>query len=289
MKTNFSRAICVIAISSTVFYSCSKTNNKPVTTPDETAFTLPDGSHFLGCNFSSPEDLADVPLFKAKPDLTLSVLPSSLTLSHPPIGNQGQQGSCVGWGAATTDGIYYYYKTGKTSWDKATDIMSPSFVYNKIKAGSCNAGASIAKAIKFLKSTGDCQWNDMIYTDQSCSAVPGATATADGALHKITSYAAISPSDLTTIKTVLNQNHPVIIGVQVDNNYERLNKTNFTWTPNTSTILGGHCNTIIGYDDTKQAFYVQNQWGTNWGSAGFYWISYTMMATNKVMEAYYVQ
>ena len=242
MKTIQLSALCAIGISLTVFYGCTKTNpeaTNPVTNPgDSPTFTLPDGSHFLGCNPSSPEDLADIPVFQPKQQL-LAVLPANLTLSHPPIGNQGQQGSCVGWGAATTDGIYYYYKSGQGTWDKTVDIMSPSFVYNKIKVGSCNAGASIARAIKFLKSDGDCIWNDMVYTDQSCSALPTTVATTNAATHKITSYASILHSDITTIKTVLSQNHPVIIGVQVDNNYERLNKTNYTWTPNSSTILGG--------------------------------------------------
>jgi C1A family cysteine protease len=293
MKTRSIRALCAVAAAAIIVYGCSKSSPEktPVpTSPEETGtFMLPDGSHFMGCNFSTAEDLADVPVYHVKEDQTLSVLPTTYTLAHPPIGNQGQQGSCVGWGAATTDGIYYYYHAGLNSWTNTSDIMSASFVYNSIKAGSCNAGASIARAVKYLKSTGDCILGDMAYTDKSCSATPTAAASSNASLHKITSYAAIKPADLTTIKTVLSQNHPVIIGVQVDNNYERLNKTNYTWTPNSTTILGGHCNTIIGYDDSKQAFYVQNQWGTNWGNAGFYWISYSMMATNKVMEAYYVQ
>ena len=242
-----------------------------------------------GCSFSTATELAEIPVYKAVENgMENAVLPASFTLSHPPIGNQGQQGSCVGWGAATTDAIYYYYKSGQTSWSNAVDIMSPSFVYNSIKMGSCNAGSTLARALKYLKSTGDCIWNDMIYTDQSCSATPTSTASTDAANHKITSYAAIVPSDLTTIKTVLSQSKPVMIAINVDNNYEKLNRTNYVWTPNSSTVLGGHCNTIIGYDDTKQAFLVQNQWGTSWGSAGFYWISYTMMATSKVVEAYYV-
>ena len=52
MRTSTFRALSAIAIASTIFYGCSKSNTeKPLTTlpPDEsTTFMLPDGSHFMG-------------------------------------------------------------------------------------------------------------------------------------------------------------------------------------------------------------------------------------------------
>ena len=50
-------------------------------------------------------------------------------------------------------------------------------------------------------------------------------------------------------------------------------------------------NTIYGYDNSKKVFLVENQWGTSWGNAGLYYISYSMFTSSnsKIMEAYSVQ
>jgi hypothetical protein len=36
---------------------------------------------------------------------------------------------------------------------------------------------------------------------------------------------------------------------------------------------------ITGWDDAKNAYKVQNSWGTNWGDAGFGWIDYQFFPT----------
>ncbi|WP_413294679.1 C1 family peptidase [Bdellovibrio sp. HCB185ZH] len=39
--------------------------------------------------------------------------------------------------------------------------------------------------------------------------------------------------------------------------------------------LGGHAISIIGYDDTKQAFIIRNSWGEEWGEKGFGYVAYS--------------
>ena len=39
-------------------------------------------------------------------------------------------------------------------------------------------------------------------------------------------------------------------------------------------IRGGHAVSIVGYDDTKQAWLMKNSWGTGWGMSGYCWIGY---------------
>jgi C1A family cysteine protease len=41
-------------------------------------------------------------------------------------------------------------------------------------------------------------------------------------------------------------------------------------------LAGYHEITIVGYDDSKQAFKVANSWGDGWGEKGFIWISYDL-------------
>jgi C1A family cysteine protease len=73
--------------------------------------------------------------------------------------------------------------------------------------------------------------------------------------------------------------------------FEGLNTKNYTYNPLASTgalasgvqLLGGHATPIIGYDDTKKAFLVQNSWGTNWGNKGFYYMPYSVFMSTKIV------
>ncbi|MGZ4000876.1 MAG: C1 family peptidase, partial [Mucilaginibacter sp.] len=73
--------------------------------------------------------------------------------------------------------------------------------------------------------------------------------------------------------------------------FEGLNTTSNTYNPLTSsgalvsglTLLGGHATPIVGYDDNKKAFLVQNSWGTSWGNAGFYYMPYTVFSSTKIV------
>ena len=42
----------------------------------------------------------------------------------------------------------------------------------------------------------------------------------------------------------------------------------------TGALAGGHCVTLIGYDDAAGCWIGKNSWGTGWGEAGFFRIAY---------------
>ena len=39
-------------------------------------------------------------------------------------------------------------------------------------------------------------------------------------------------------------------------------------------MQGGHAVTIVGYDDDKKEFKIQNSWGTRWGKNGYTTLKY---------------
>src|SRR5690606_13563987 len=39
-----------------------------------------------------------------------------------------------------------------------------------------------------------------------------------------------------------------------------------------------------GYDDNKQAFYVKNSWGYDWGDNGYAWIGYASFRDGKIVK-----
>jgi C1A family cysteine protease len=44
--------------------------------------------------------------------------------------------------------------------------------------------------------------------------------------------------------------------------------------PQTDKLAGGHCVSLIGYDDTQSCWIAKNSWGTGWGEQGFFRIGY---------------
>lgn len=48
-------------------------------------------------------------------------------------------------------------------------------------------------------------------------------------------------------------------------------------------VVGGHCITIVGYDDSLGAWLIRNSWGTGWGMQGYCWIQYGDSAINDIM------
>lgn len=62
-------------------------------------------------------------------------------------------------------------------------------------------------------------------------------------------------------------------------------------------IEGGHAVCLCGYDDnkvnpfnpsSKGAFLVRNSWGTDWGLAGYFWVSYDYIKNTSLANDFWV-
>ena len=289
MKRNIIKAIGLSSLFALLIVTaCNKGNlSQPSSTVNEQSANLASAKpmHHYGCKLHTEAELNAMPRYVAPSSFTSKVA-ASIILAHPPIGDQGQQGSCVGWGTATTRAIDTYYAKNSNSWSNSTNIMSAAYIYNQVKVSDCSSGAYVTDALNLLKSQGVCTYSLMTYTDANCSKQPNNTQKQDAGTRKIAKWSSIRKSDVASIKSVLNQNKPLVIAVQVDDLFENGGDANHIWKKNNGRTLGGHCITIVGYDDAKNAFYVQNQWGANWGASGMIWIDYGMFKTSKVNEVY---
>ena len=139
--------------------------------------------------------------------------------------------------------------------------------------------------------------NESIDTSPSFTTPPTSAAVTNALGYEISSYKLINTGDTAAVKTCLRNNVPVMMGINVYDNtrtyqyFEGLNTTSYTYNPLTSsgslvrglTLLGGHAIPIIGYDDTKKAFKVQNSWGTSWGLNGFFYMPYSVFMSTKIV------
>ena len=214
-------------------------------------------------------------------------------LVTPPIGDQGGEGSCVGWAVGyTAMGILSY--THYCSWSNAE--RSPNYIYNQIKLyNDCGSGSFTPNALNLIQSQGDCSWNNMPYIDGDCSTLPNSTQKNDASMNKAVKWVALNNNDVTSMKRALDLGLPVIIAFIVHQSfYDMWNYGVGVWDVNSGYNTNrGHATCIVGYDDNKQMFKVQNQWGLSGGdvfnsNAGFFWIPYNFIQSGCLKEAYIV-
>jgi C1A family cysteine protease len=201
----------------------------------------------------------------------------------PKVGNQGQQGSCASW--ATGYYLNGFYQKKDNGWASTVDGLSPAFLYNQINGGLDN-GSSFEANFSILTTQGQPRMRFMPYSDLDWLSQPSAQAKADAANFKVANYGVLVapgqtqpiPNDINTFKLWLDSGNPLVIGIAVDaQDFFNLSPTNDTYDEFIGITVGYHGITLVGYDDTRQAFKFVNSWGTGWGVNGYGWISYDMI------------
>lgn len=210
-------------------------------------------------------------------------------LINPPVGDQGTEGSCVGWAVGySAMGILMYPRYN--SWNTAE--RSPNYVFNQIRQGGndCSIGSYPKDALNLVKTQGDCSWNLMPYVDGACTALPNATQIADAGQNVATQWTTLGATDVSGIKQALDLGFPVVAVFNVYTSFDNMWSTGGgIWSvPNSGTNRGSHAVCIIGYDDTRQMFKMQNQWGTFGGDNGYIWVSYNGIQNYGYFSELYV-
>ncbi|HLO37981.1 MAG TPA: C1 family peptidase [Lacibacter sp.] len=212
---------------------------------------------------------------------------TGVRLTMPPVMNQGSEGSCVafavGYAARSVD---WYYKTGATSY---STLFSPEHLYNYVKfSEDCAVGTAMQTALEFIMVNGICtlQLFPYSYTD-GCSNYPNDQLKADALNYRIEGYYKIYTSDRAAIRSMIDQKKPVIISIAGDNSFIAA-KAGFVW----KVYSGGYINhsvVICGYDDSKNAWLIQNSWGSGWGDNGYSWIDYGLFPTRTGTWCYSIK
>jgi hypothetical protein len=198
----------------------------------------------------------------------------------PTPGNQGKNGSCVGW--ATAFGAFTASVAQiKQVKDKAIitkDAYSPMFVYNLIKASDCSGGARMTPAFELLRDKGVCRLSE--FNPADCSTLPDSLQLLAARANRIKSYQSLFPIDaaadakiVATIKE-LSRNRPVVIGMMLTPSFDTIGKGGL-WRPKPGEqITGGHAMVVVGYDEINNRFELMNSWGTSFGDNGFAYVSF---------------
>ena len=218
----------------------------------------------------------------------------SLLQFAPSRGQQGRQGSCVGWASAyAARTILQARATGE---DPNKIRFSPAYLYNQIALSGCQ-GAYMLDAMKTMKTNGAVPFDQFGYDERDCSRVPGNSLVNLGRQFQIKGYNRLTVGgntytpDIDAIRQNLAQGAPVVIGMQVGGTFMSRMLGQKVWHPTSSdrTMRGfsGHAMCVIGYDDDLEggAFQIMNSWGERWGQRGIGWVRYGDFQ-DYVKEAY---
>lgn len=220
---------------------------------------------------------------RSDPTIPLAI---DLSASFPTPGDQGSQGSCVGW--ATAYAIKSYFEKREIGWDlsRGEHVFSPAFVFNAIALPGCD-GSYPNEALDRLKDVGAATWDQMPYTDQECQTQPNSAATTQASNFRIQSWGTLRT--VTDIKGQIANHRPVLLAIQVYPSFNSLSGQDAVYNDFSGNPQGGHAVAIAGYDDDRYggAFRVINSWSTGWGDGGYFWFPYQAVANpNVFMGAY---
>ena len=231
-----------------------------------------------------------------------------------PVYDQLQHGSCV-WNALLFCFDYVHHALTGTFAD-----LSRMFGYRQTMVmedtdPATDGGCMPADAFKFQMETGCCDESMWPYTkdDTGLTLTPPKTCWDDALTNHALQDQSV-PADINTLKSLLIQGYPVLIGIQCfpgDNGIESENakETGIVGYPskgNQMRSLGGHGVAVVGWDDTKQipiektgwwpwqkqqyftgAFLIRNSWGPAWGLNGNFYLAYEFVKNPNFCDSFW--
>jgi hypothetical protein len=219
----------------------------------------------------------------------------------PPVGNQVVAGSCYAWAAA------YYYLTHLQWQEYGWDVndpahqCSPAFVYNLTNGGVDNGAwegdSARHDAFELFEMMGCATMQDMPYHYTTYRDFPNEVSFRNGMQFRTLSTHHIetrTDSGLQVLKDHLQAGNLAVQGIYGYQNLNNINSYNniYCHSQATGSRLYWHEVTIVGYNDTLVtadgvgAFRLVNSWGTGWGEAGFFWMSYEAVKHTRTSYGY---
>lgn len=248
---------------------------------------------------------------------TNTSLPSSVDNSKlpsfPPIGDQQQLGSCVAWGTTYYQATHEYgLLNGLNNKISFEHVFSPKWTYNNLNGG-VDEGLNIFETYQLFSQNGLVTIDRLPYDTDYRAWDLNAEDWVSAISYRLTPGHLIAGiggdrQNLQVIKQILNNGHVLTFGTFIDSwqmtkvkndpstsNNPHAGELAAAWMNGTD---GGHCMTIVGYDDNiwidvnnngkvdpgeKGAFLVANSWSEAWGNKGFVWIAYDAFLTQSAV------
>ena len=203
-------------------------------------------------------------------------VPDAVDLSAwaPPVGDQGQVGSCASWAT----GYYYRYwlrnrATGETS------TFAPMYLYSQLSGGDPNKGSSFPGNFGIMESQGIDHEADYPQGRWDYAAQPTPAEVLAAASYKITSFSYIFYGTYGTkqaaIEATIAAGTPVVLGIPVFDNFYNNHGKPLVDVPTSGSSYGNHAVFAPRYD--AAGVWIENSWGTGWGVNGWVELSWAFI------------
>jgi len=234
-------------------------------------------------------------------------LPAQVDLGNrfPPIGDQGEYGTCVTWAVGynlktALNGIDNQWTASQLS--QAQNQTSPKDLFWSIpsseKGSNCN-GTQFEAAMDQLIARGGASLATAPYTSLGdCSQSPPSDWTQDASNNRLINYRKIADQSNAASMTVENfkaylaEGRPIAIGARLGDRFMRWNSDaviDYDTYNNPGMQHAYHAMVLAGYNDSKNAFKVINTWGNTWGNSGTVWVDYDFFLSSFCFAAFVAQ
>jgi C1A family cysteine protease len=201
-----------------------------------------------------------------------------------PIKNQGGCGSCVAFGTIATVETTAAFQRGQPGLKVDLSEQQLFFVEGASTGASCSNGWWPEHAFTCMRDTGVTFEDYMPY-----NAGGGGTLNPDwpNRLARLTGFQTLT-GNVAAMKQHIQTHGAISACFLVYQDF--FSYGGGVYHHLTGELAGGHCISIIGFDDAQGCWICKNQWGTGWGDQGFFKIAYgeCAMETWRVHGADYV-
>ena len=198
-----------------------------------------------------------------------------LTAWVPPVGNQGQVGSCTSWATG-----YYerYWLRNHALGDTTT--YAPMYLYSQIAQG-VDRGSSFSSNFNIMinqgiSPSGVYTQGSFDYTSQPTTAEQTAAAS-----YKASSYAYIfsgaSSANQGAIQAAMAAGSPVMLAIPVYPEFDNANTANPLVVPPSAGESSRGLHAVFAPKYDANGVWIENSWGTWWGASGWAELSWAFI------------
>lgn len=186
-----------------------------------------------------------------------------------PVKDQGGCGSCVAFGTTAVAESMTRIQRGNPGLDVDLSEAHLFFCHGPATGASCGGGWWPTSAFDAYRNQG--------VADEACfpynAGAAGCSACGDAAnrLTRITGYQDLTNNPAAMKEWIANRG-PLSTCFYVYQDFFSYRSGIYRHV--SGDLAGGHCVSIVGYDDAGGYWMCKNSWGTGWGDQGYFCIAY---------------